>query len=686
MTHIPLSHVTHDEDGLCRVGSVEAPARCPGWRDHEAALVREVDDLAHDFADLFVTAPTLAGVAGAEADLAYALCLQGRSGLATERCASGVAWLRRILHCYRENLVAGAGRIISLDVLGTESHGGAVRPVRIRTERSGALAAKRRVVVAETLFHGDGGVFAALNEVGGGALDLPRVEVRSFDGFPEISWQEWVEAPNSEAETVGIRCAMPRAADDTWRRVGQLAGVSAALGITDLGEDNVVTRERDGMVELVPIDTEMFLHDGLGLHRTHLTRDPELTPNHHTGIEIEPRLCTGGGPITYVDANGGVRMRTASCRRDASRSLIGDGGSRVGYARSLPSFLRGVVDTWTVVAQHRNGVAEILRREKGLRRHLLRPTAEYTDALARWSTGEVDDPVDALDGEVMDQEAEQLRFGDVPYVVRRTTDEEIDAWVERMTLTALGPVLRDAVEFVRSDLLEFTVDDRQQIAVHLPSDGEGVVSARVTGTDRLLVFSWSGDRVGLELAQVAGAPDTECAHPEVRDRLLRLRSVDAGLRTAWTATRFTDEELAGKLRALTDAGAQWLVDVVDEIGWPGPSVVGSDAAAAASELVQHLEAPEQQRGLLHSLVAAALRGVVPWRTVAGAVDAHAVLTGAPQTFGTKFERGPAGFEPYPLIDPDRADHRRAGIGLDTLDEYRRRIERTVHQMEEEAAS
>lgn len=110
--------------------------------------------------------------------------------------------------------------------------------------------------------------------------------------------------------------------------------------------------------------------------------------------------------------------------------------------------------------------------------------------------------------------------------------------------------------------------------------------------------------------------------------------------------------------------------VVDELGWPGKSLVGEEASHAAWLLVQHADAdPEFQKKCL-DLMKKAPPGEVSGKDIAYLTDRTLINSGQPQVYGTQLNEK---FEPSPMSDPDHVDKRRAEVGLGPLKEY---IEKT----------
>jgi hypothetical protein len=113
-----------------------------------------------------------------------------------------------------------------------------------------------------------------------------------------------------------------------------------------------------------------------------------------------------------------------------------------------------------------------------------------------------------------------------------------------------------------------------------------------------------------------------------------------------------------------------LREIVDEIGWPGVSAVGDQAAEAAWLIAQHADLDRAfQRRCLELMRTLAPGEVLP-RHIASLEDRVLVGEGKPQRYGTQLRRTPDGrLEPAPIADPDGVDARRAAVGLERLAEY-----------------
>ncbi|MFJ5924535.1 DUF4135 domain-containing protein [Kitasatospora sp. NPDC092948] len=217
----------------------------------------------------------------------------------------------------------------------------------------------------------------------------------------------------------------------------------------------------------------------------------------------------------------------------------------------------------------------------------------------------------------------------------------------------------------RSDL----DDPGRGVRIGLRGPREGEVSFDWPAAARRITYRWDETTLRLSIDPLNGTPPRTA--DEIRERLLRLGRIDASLRDPWATGGFTDTVLEAKLDRLTAAGIAWLRGVVAEQGWPGRTLVGDEAAMAASALLQHhtgdLAFPRECLALIE---AAAETGDMFPRDAAYLTDSLRRAEGRPQLYGTKFERAAGGdLRPYPIEDEQRVDERRAAVGLGPLADY-----------------
>jgi hypothetical protein len=116
-----------------------------------------------------------------------------------------------------------------------------------------------------------------------------------------------------------------------------------------------------------------------------------------------------------------------------------------------------------------------------------------------------------------------------------------------------------------------------------------------------------------------------------------------------------------------------LMRIVDRIGWPARSVVGTEASAAAWLVLQHSPFDELQQRLLPVLEEAARRGDVARDELALLTDRIRVRRGEAQLYGTQLGvvNGSLVFDPIEDL-PGLAERRRA-MGLMPIDAYAKSI-------------
>ncbi|MFB7646065.1 DUF4135 domain-containing protein [Streptomyces sp. NPDC056084] len=617
---------------------------------------------------------------------------------------------------------------------GDETHNGGGRVLRVEFAGGGRLAYKPRPASGEVLFlaegadgadEADGGpagsVFALLNSLpmASGPVRLPvlRCRMGQGPGGADYSWHEWIDPPGTigvlrAGQELALRGTVlePAAARRFWHRAGALAAAGFAFGIADLIGPNLQAGTRPGDDEplLYPVDLEVYFTDSDRLSATGLVQDPAGGP-HHVGLESVPRWCDLDGPPTCwtTGSDGTLRLvrRTRPLARTWTRSVVADTEGRVGYGPYLDAMLRGMFDAWTLMCRNRERIAAFVaeRAPHHVVRVLARPTREYADAL----TADRDDAAAVF----APDERVQLTRGDVPYFFRTAVGGPLQALPEpggpavqaelpdstgwtptavvregrRLDLARLGHALRGAVEHVFADLAGPDVclhGDGVRITLHGSHHGE--VSFDWVGTGRRITYAWDETKLRLRIDEMGetdgpGGPggsdaDTARTPDGIRERLLRLGRVDAALRTLWAAGGFADAELEEKLGRLTATAATWLDGVIAEHGWPGQRLVGPEASAVASGLVQHVVArTDFQRRCLRLVEAAAADGDVPLREVAYLTDALRWQEGREQVYGTKFRKVAGELVPCPIEDASRVDARRAGVGLGPLDEYAARL-------------
>jgi hypothetical protein len=115
--------------------------------------------------------------------------------------------------------------------------------------------------------------------------------------------------------------------------------------------------------------------------------------------------------------------------------------------------------------------------------------------------------------------------------------------------------------------------------------------------------------------------------------------------------------------------------IIDQHGWPGKRLVGTDGAHAAWLLIQHATGDlELMKRCLERMERAAAAGDASRMDLAYLSDRVRTLEGRPQVFGTQFREDSEGrVQPFPIEDEERVDERRKSVGLSTLAEYEQQL-------------
>lgn len=130
-----------------------------------------------------------------------------------------------------------------------------------------------------------------------------------------------------------------------------------------------------------------------------------------------------------------------------------------------------------------------------------------------------------------------------------------------------------------------------------------------------------------------------------------------------------------RMAAVHKQNAECLDRIIDEFGWPGKSLVGSDGAEAAWLILQHaIGSPAFQRKCLPTLWEAVEADEMPAYQVAYLDDRIRVFEERPQRYGTQFDWDGSGqLNPHPIEDPEKVDEYRASVGLGPLAEKTRQM-------------
>ncbi len=113
-----------------------------------------------------------------------------------------------------------------------------------------------------------------------------------------------------------------------------------------------------------------------------------------------------------------------------------------------------------------------------------------------------------------------------------------------------------------------------------------------------------------------------------------------------------------------------LLEIINQYGWPGKSLVGETGARNAWLIAQHaISLPELQRNCLKILKVQANKGEVPLDQIAMLEDRIRIFEGKKQIYGTQFDWDENNqMSPNPIENPEKVDILRKGMGLPPLSE------------------
>ncbi len=116
-----------------------------------------------------------------------------------------------------------------------------------------------------------------------------------------------------------------------------------------------------------------------------------------------------------------------------------------------------------------------------------------------------------------------------------------------------------------------------------------------------------------------------------------------------------------------------LIEILEEHGWPGHSLVGEVACTGAFLILQHADLPIQKT-YLPLLREATAAGESKTTALALLEDRIRLHEGEKQIYGSQFVRGKDGqAELWPIEDEAHVDERRAQVGLEPLASYLERV-------------
>src|SRR3954468_270010 len=140
------------------------------------------------------------------------------------------------------------------------------------------------------------------------------------------------------------------------------------------------------------------------------------------------------------------------------------------------------------------------------------------------------------------------------------------------------------------------------------------------------------------MGRLDGGGATEVAHPALHAELLAMADEDRRGRAELAADGSLFDGYHPRMAEVHRRNAAGLIEVIEEHGWPGRSLVGEDGTEAACLVLHHaIGDPPLQRLGLQLLRQAAAVGEVAAAHAALLEDRICFFEGRPQRYGTQFD-------------------------------------------------
>jgi hypothetical protein len=160
--------------------------------------------------------------------------------------------------------------------------------------------------------------------------------------------------------------------------------------------------------------------------------------------------------------------------------------------------------------------------------------------------------------------------------------------------------------------------------------------------------------------------------PALAQELIGMGETDQAIRKQIPAG--SDPEFWKRMAAEDKVREERLARIIDEKGWPLMSQVGHKAANSAWLIAQHGSHDFLKR-CLPLMQAAAGKHEMPLSSLALSADRVLVQDGKEQLYGSQFQANKEGKTvPYPIADTAHLDERRASMGLEPFEQYRKHFE------------
>lgn len=129
----------------------------------------------------------------------------------------------------------------------------------------------------------------------------------------------------------------------------------------------------------------------------------------------------------------------------------------------------------------------------------------------------------------------------------------------------------------------------------------------------------------------------------------------------------------GNDETLDKRNTERMKDIVENNGWPTVSKVGSEVSRMSWLLVQHADHDVEFQKKCLALMQSESEGEISKIDAAYLEDRVRVNEGRLQLYGTQFFGEGEAYGPRPIEDVEHVDERRKELGLDSMEDYKKRL-------------
>lgn len=164
---------------------------------------------------------------------------------------------------------------------------------------------------------------------------------------------------------------------------------------------------------------------------------------------------------------------------------------------------------------------------------------------------------------------------------------------------------------------------------------------------------------------------SSAAIERIKTELEHIREADQAVRRNFD---HSDPEQVGRMLVVDESNRRRLKEIINVIGWPTTELVGENAATGAFLVAQHAaDDLDFMKDVFIFIEAGYKKARVAPSHYALMYDRIKMLEGKPQRYGTQFKKNSTGCHAWKMEDPDKVDAYRAGVGLDSLSTYAKKV-------------